>query len=419
MMAGKDRYRRAALFQRFVLVPGLSLLAGAGFSLLSAGRSGEAKRVRVMVYSPFLSEYSARLARSISDRCDVLLAVEKTDLRKSCEEGWFLNETRNFRVVEHSSGNLPRQAYWGTRLVLEALRFRPDILHVQEVDVVGATLAATLGRTVMTVDTVHDPAPHSGRDAGFFRDGQRFRDQIRAAARLFHVHGEYCRALLLRLEPGRPIIQTAHPVIHVPAAADLRAPEPGRILFFGRMEAYKGLDVLLDAVDLLRAQGLTFTLVLAGRGSELERLRDRTSASPDIEVLDGFLSPAEVIREFQRCAFVVAPYLDATQSGVTAGAIANGRAIVASAVGGLPEVVRDGLNGLLVPPGDARALADALGRMLREPELAEHLASGAASVRAQLDWSIAARTLVDAYEELVSARNVRRGAAAKRRARAA
>lgn len=418
-MTRRDRYRRAALFQRVVLVPGLSLLAGAGFSIGGSARAGEGERIRVMVYAPFLSEYSARMARSISKHCDVLLAVERSDLRNSCDEDWFASETRSLQVVEFSNGNIPRQAYWATRLVLAALRFRPDVLHVQEADVVGATLAATLGRNVMTVDTVHDPSPHSGRDAGFFRDGQRFRNQIRAATRVFHVHGEHCRAVLAELEPGRPIVQTAHPIIHVPAAADLRAPEAGRILFFGRMEAYKGLDVLLDAVDLLRAQGAAFTLVLAGRGSELERLRDRTSGRPDIEVVDAFLSPAEVIREFQRCALVVTPYLDATQSGVTAGAIANGRAIVASAVGGLPEVVRDGLNGLLVPPGDARALAEALGRMLREPDLAERLTTGAASVRAQLDWSLAARTLVDVYERLVSARNVRRRTAPKARVRAA
>jgi len=167
---------------------------------------------------------------------------------------------------------------------------------------------------------------------------------------------------------------------------------------FGRMEAYKGLGVLIDAMDLLAERGVRPTLVVAGNGPDLTELRPRLEGMTNVIVRDGWISRADAIEEFQKASFVIAPYLEATQSGVVATAFANGRAVVASRTGGLADVLTDELNGLLVPPGDPVALAGAIERLLGDDDLGRRLARGAeASTAGELSWDRAAATLARAY----------------------
>ena len=98
---------------------------------------------------------------------------------------------------------------------------------------------------------------------------------------------------------------------------------------------------------------------------------------------------------------VALPYKDATQSGVLASAYGNSRPVVASATGGIPDVVTDGVNGLLVPPGDATALADALERVLTSKPLAATLTEGARQTAAgPLNWDRVAEGLLGSYNAL-------------------
>ena len=169
------------------------------------------------------------------------------------------------------------------------------------------------------------------------------------------------------------------------------------------MEAYKGLETLLDAADLLRARGTAFRLIVAGRGPETSRLAGRLAAA-DIELRDRFISHDEAIALFQRASLVVAPYRDATQSAVVASAFGNARPVVVSAVGGLPDAVADGRDGVLVPPDDPRALADALAPLLDDDRQVESLVAGVrARVASELDWDRIAGRLESFYREVLAA----------------
>jgi glycosyltransferase involved in cell wall biosynthesis len=243
--------------------------------------------------------------------------------------------------------------------------------------------------------TIHDPVPHAGRDEAARADWpQRLR--IRRRAALCLAHGDHCLEVL-RTEDAGAISGAGtirHGVVLQPVPEDRRAPEPRSLLMFGRMEAYKGLEVLIAACERLHDQGTPFALTLAGRGPEVERLRSRIDALSEVRVLDGWLTPREAISAFQRASLVVMPYLESTQSGVLAAAFANGRPVVASRVGGLPDVVRDGETGVLVPPGDPGALAQAIAALLDDP--AAQTRMGGAALRYaedRLAWgSIAAET---------------------------
>lgn len=137
----------------------------------------------------------------------------------------------------------------------------------------------------------------------------------------------------------------------------------------------------------------------------MDRLRARAEQASYIEVVSHFLSCYEVVEQFQRAELVILPYLEASQSGVAAAALANGRPLIASRIGGLPEIVQHGLNGLLVEPNDVEGLASAIDRFLADEALRRQLTEGAVKSAATLDWNHVAEALSEAYERLLADRS--------------
>lgn len=361
--------------------------------------------MRIAILAPHFAEYSLRLAIALSRRAEVLLIVEQANLRAECDAPLIEEARTATRVVEFDMTTTWSRRISLLRIFAAARRFRPDIVNIQEQIDKVTTWSSRLLRLLCPIAlTVHDPQPHAGRDTDWVVHNAGNRRSLRASARLFHVHGDFCRRQLATQLPddARPIIVTAHGAILIPPMEALRAPEPGRVLMFGRMEAYKGLELLLDALDLLRSRGIDFRLVLIGRGPELDRLRNRILAAPKIELEEAYLPPAEAMAQFQRASLVVLPYTDATQSGVAAAAIANGRPIVASTSGGLPDAVTDGVDGLLFENGDASALAERLERLLRNPAELQRLVLGARrSAQARFSWDVIAGALFDGFADHV------------------
>lgn len=170
---------------------------------------------------------------------------------------------------------------------------------------------------------------------------------------------------------------------------------PGRILFVGtvsRAYAWKGFEVLVDAFERLARRDPQAHLRIVGGGDLVESYRARLAGLP--ATFAGRVDDASLAREYARASVVVLPSTtDAESFGMClAEANASGRPVVASRIGGIPSFVAHEENGLLVPPGDAAALADALGRVLSDASLAKKLGeAGRAKVAAAHDWPTLAR----------------------------
>jgi glycosyltransferase involved in cell wall biosynthesis len=284
--------------------------------------------------------------------------------------------------------------------------FDPEILHVQEYHpaFIGWAMLS-FRRRIPVILTVHDHIQHSGgipKNAWKWRVVQWFRLK---ATRVI-VHGSRAQAELHELD-GRIAGRTD--VIHhgilgrTDIDDDFSACEPGTFLFFGRIQPYKGLRYLLDAGDALRARGHVFRVVVAGTGSDLEHYRDRIAATGWVELIDRYIPVAEVSGLFRRALGVILPYTDATQSGVSAMAFAFSRPVIATRVGDVPEVVIDGRTGLIAPPRDGKALADAMERLLVDRGLRDSLAAGAARFAKEcLSWPRIAEATCDTYQRAVS-----------------
>lgn len=356
--------------------------------------------VRIASFAPHYAEYATRMALALADDHEVLLLLDQNNRRNELQAPLFEAARRATTLFEFRTDTRITRRVARLTVALRILLFRPDVVHVQEQpDHLTAIVMTIVSRFVPIVLTVHDPKPHTGRDAAYAMRRDKYRRRIRQSARAYHVHGPYCVGLLKDAAvPDRPVVSTLHGVILTPPEQEGRPPVGRRILFFGRMEEYKGLDVLLESVRELNGRGVGFDVVLAGRGPELDRLAPVIAALPNVTVVNRYLTPDDAVAEFQRATVVVIPYREATQSGVVAAAFANGLPVVASQVGGLVDVVRDDMNGLFVPPGSAPHLADALQRVLDEPGLRARLAEGARHTAAtDLNWSTIGQQLTAAY----------------------
>lgn len=164
--------------------------------------------------------------------------------------------------------------------------------------------------------------------------------------------------------------------------------EDGFILFTGRLVATKGLRHLIEAMRTVDGQ-----LVIMGRGPEEKRLRslaERKGVSEKV-VFTGHVSEEEKVRLMSSCNVFVMPSLFESFGLAAAEAMAYGKPLVASSVGGLPEVVGDG--GILVPPASPSELGVALDRLLRDDELRHDLGRRARAHIARFSWdNITART---------------------------
>jgi glycosyltransferase involved in cell wall biosynthesis len=265
-------------------------------------------------------------------------------------------------------------------------------------------------RGVPTIVLCHNLEPHEpmpggallarlalGRAAGFI---------VQSSADAARLRARY---------PGRPVTLMLHPAEAPAACAHAGTAEAGarraacaatfgappaarRILFFGYVRAYKGLPTLIEAMPLLPAD---VQLVVAGEiyhhdAGHYRTLAGRLGVGDRVVLLDRFVASKDLACCFGMADLVVLPYWSASQSGVAPLAFVSGRAVVASAVGGLPDLIRPGETGLLVPPRDAPALAAAVAQAL---EHAAQWGTAAAAAARGFSWDAAAA----AVEELASA----------------
>jgi glycosyltransferase involved in cell wall biosynthesis len=268
---------------------------------------------------------------------------------------------------------------------------RADVIYASAT-YAAAAAASAASRRPLVVKLVSDPAYERAVRYGLF-DGtlEAFQHAGAGGARVEALR----RARTLALRRSRAIVVPsaylatfargwdldAGRIVVLPNPAPaLGALEPARLaprtlVFAGRLTRQKGLDTALDAVASLA----DVRLVLVGDGPERQRL-ERRAAAVGLDGRVSFLGARSRPETLALLAGAAAALLASDWENLPHAAVealAVGTPVVSTAVGGVPEVVRDGENGLLVPPGRPDALAAAIRRVLEEPGLRDRLAAGA------------------------------------------
>lgn len=175
---------------------------------------------------------------------------------------------------------------------------------------------------------------------------------------------------------NRHIVCIPNPV-SLPAVVS-RVREPGLVVFSGRCEASKGIFDLLDAAGVLRAQVPGLRIECAGDGDlgKVQRYAASMNLAPRVKMRGWLRKEASEQLLSRASVFVLPSYAEGLPMSVLE-AMAAGCPVVATRVGGIPDLVTDGVDGLLVPPGDPHALAAALQKILRDPAFAQQLGNAA------------------------------------------
>jgi glycosyltransferase involved in cell wall biosynthesis len=249
------------------------------------------------------------------------------------------------------------------QLVRAVRRLRPDVLHTHLVhaDFHGLP-AGRLAGVPLLVSTKHGFNP--------FRGGRAFAAADRAVARLPDVHVAISAGLARYLAEREGFDEKSFEIVHYGISPGPPPPAPPggpRLAVVGRLIPIKGHVVLLDALVRVRREIPEVTLELAGDGPlepELRATVERLGLAGCVSFLGRVAPPTPV---YERAEIVVVPSLGEGFGMVALEAMERGRAVVASNVGGLPEIVETGVTGLVVPPRDAGALATAIVGLAQDP----------------------------------------------------
>jgi glycosyltransferase involved in cell wall biosynthesis len=310
-------------------------------------------------------------------------------------------------------------------------RLRPDVVHFTGPHLWNGPLATWLRRRgVRVIHTIHDLDAHAGRPLGSLLGlwnrsvmarvdvvvvhGQRYYQQLLGqglnANKLYYLpllhlflSYEWEQRLSVSGDPlavnrdpssetGDPLAVNRDPSSVRESVAqrhhrspyakrsrsditDDRPPMTNYLLFFGRLELYKGVADLLAAYEQVAAAGIEGGLVLAGPGPLPGDWQQRLP--PGVDWRSRLIGDEEAIDLFQNCRALVLPYIDATQSALVAAAYFFNKPVIVTRSGALPEYVQNGRTGLIVPASDPDALAGAMRYALtHQEEMAQMGAAG-------------------------------------------
>ncbi len=371
----------------------------------------EAPPLRILLQCHAFLACNLGLANHLSVNHTVKLRTVKHELVPFGDDwGWQLSDRVNCRVLPNI--RLRSADYYVQRMKLLSEAKSCDIIHNQYLTdpVMNLMMMWWMRRTDRpSILTVHDPKPHSGDDYLF--KGKPIRRAI--VNKLISSHpnilsySEYTAQLMKETYPnagrGYSAAVWHGPMDYLTRYPDLPTPDgTPTVLLAGRLSRYKGTDVMLQAWKQVSVKHPNARLVIVGTGLESASIHTQQETLSNVQFVNRYVTNRELAEYFAQSHLVVMPYLDATQSGIQATAIAFEKPVVASRVGAIPEMLDEGESGLLVPPGDADALAAVISACLVDGDLLNHLQQGAARLhRGRLAWPLLCSQIEGHYRALL------------------
>jgi len=247
--------------------------------------------------------------------------------------------------------------------------------------------------------TVHDATRHPGEDQGWRRWLlRRDIDNSDAALVLTRSVGASLQANY-HYPAERTFLSTLGHFAHGEAEADARylpQDRPARLLFFGRILHYKGLDLILEALPLLRREFPNLGLDIWGTG-DITPYQAALDAAGEVRVENRWIEETEIPDIFASTDLAVLPYREASQSAVVATAYAVGMPCVATPIPGLCEQVVDGVTGVISAGSSPAEYAEAVAKILRDPDFYARLSQGCiTAANTTLSWKSIGQSVADA-----------------------
>lgn len=352
---------------------------------------------RIVLLSAFLTPFRSgaeacveEIPQILADRFDFTIVTAK--LRSDLSRRSVMNGVPVIRVGIGSNIDkwlFPFLAPFAAR------RLKPDIIH--------AVLESFAGLAMVFCRFVVPKAKRiltcqSTNTSLFVGLMHRFADRVTAISSVLISRGKaFGRSDMTLIPNGIAYQEMRHAAERVPKT-------PGSILFVGRLEPMKGIDTLLEAFAALQSKEARLRIVGGGSlRSELESLAHKLHVQDRVTFV-GFVPVPDVFQEFAQAEIFAGLSRSEALGNVFLEAQAAGCAVVATRVGGIPDVVRDGEAGLLIPPNDPKAAALAMDRLLMHADERKRMSKNGVANAAHYDWSFIADKYARVYNDIFLAR---------------
>ena len=310
-----------------------------------------------------------------------------------------------FYVVNTCGKFWQLKAFWTNFLLLLFLiRNKFDVIHLTWPANVYEFIIYMLKRKIIL--TVHDPFPHTGLDTRIVR--LRRKVAFRCVPHFIILNKAQREKFLSFYHlPSSAVIDSrlsCYTYLNMVEQDMTTVPEQKYILFAGKISKYKGVEYLLEAMKKVHDTFPDIKLVVAGGGKYHFDISEY-AALPYIDIRNRFIPDEELVALMNKTQFMVCPYTDATQSGVIMSSFTFGTPVIATRVGGLPEMLGNGKYGMLVKEKDTYALYQGICSLLSDEEqLADYRKEIAKDYTSDgyLSWKTIAEELRESYLQMAS-----------------
>lgn len=314
----------------------------------------------IMFVAPICMKSSAFSLDKIMNRVDIISALDYPGMDKY---DYMINRSQWYIANDITNFSIRTSFILSKKIKAFVNNFKPDIIHNTSVGALSMMLTPMLGKRIPKILSIHDVVSHD--------DTKSMKSRIKDFL-MKGLIGNY-HNILLYSKISDDIIEKRlgklpHKLYHStlgPYDFLRNYPEEENkygkyVLFFGRIDYYKGVDVLIEAYKNSELRHLGVKLVVAGK--DLIHVTDEID-DESIIVLNRYIENDELANLIRHCLFVVLPYRTATQSGVTKSSFALNKPILCTDAGNLPQEVIDDKYGKVVKAGDAIDLSKGLSWM--------------------------------------------------------
>lgn len=286
------------------------------------------------------------------------------------------------------------------KVVLFILRNKFNVIHTTVIyEALDFFLYLFWRKTILTV---HDPFLHSGEET------KKVKILRKVAFKLFRkfiiLNNSQYEDFINRYKLKRKdvLLSKLGPyevLTTVSSKCNLNIDYP-YFLFFGRISLYKGVELLIEAMHDIQIQNPNVKLIIAGKG-KINMAKEIYESAENIEFLNRFITIEELKYLIEHSQFTICPYLDATQSGVVMSSFALKKTIIATRVGGLPEMISEN-EGVLISPNNKQALVSAILNLFDNSHEIDRLSKGIENryFKGNDGWNSISRELSNFYKSI-------------------
>jgi len=364
----------------------------------------EMEKPKVVILSTFLSPLRSgaeacaeEVALGLSDQYEVTLVTAKMrrDLEREAMSG---KREASVRIIRVGFGCMFDKWLYPFLAPQVAKSLKPDIVHAVLETFAGLALyrcrkAVPKAKRILTLQTTNRK---------FLKKRiVQSADKVTAISSvLVRIAKEYERDDVISISNG----------IHLEAIRMARKEVKkifGRILFVGRLEPMKGVDTLLDAFALIRKEFPHASLHIVGDGSERMRLKflSEKLLIVDSITFTGRMDPPNLYREFAEAEVFCGLSRSEALGNVFLEAQAAGCVVIATRIGGIPDIVKSGETGILVSPNSPEEAADAIKEVLYGEKLRMQMAEAGMQNAQKYDWSVIVEKYKKVYEEVLATKS--------------